>query len=65
MYLSYIANKIVNYVVERLGVQTNTLGFESETDMVKSLTAIESQRDRFQTCSREAGNIVTSTLSIC
>ena len=36
-------------VVERLGVQTRTLGFDSQTDMVNNLTAIEYPRNQTQT----------------
>ena len=55
----YAANDIIRRVVERLGVSTETFGFDSESVMVENLTAIESSSKRPQTCfTRGAGNYI-------
>lgn len=54
---SHTANEIIRRVVERLAVPVETLGFDSETDMVANLSSIQpSNITSAQTCfARGAG----------
>ena len=47
---SYIANEIINRVVERLAIQTEAIGFDDQASMVESLTAIQLSNVSAQTC---------------